>query len=77
VTASATQASGRLFAVSPDVAKFLAVVAMGKSILGSINLHFDSNVADARQTENSLGLYCPRESYEEQGQVYDFGFLGR
>jgi hypothetical protein len=76
VTASAPQASGRMLAVGPDVATLLAVVALGKSILGSRCLHPDSNVAEARQTESFLGLCCPRHSYEEQKQVYDFGFLG-
>jgi hypothetical protein len=59
------------------VAELLAVVALGKSILGSVNLHPDGNVAEARQTENFLGFCCPRQSYEERGQVYDFGFLGK
>jgi hypothetical protein len=77
VTASTRQAAGRLLAVCPDVAELLAVVALGKSILGSISLHPDSNVAEARQTENFLGLCSPRQSFEEQGQVYNFGFLGR
>jgi hypothetical protein len=51
VTFSAPQAAGRLLAICPDVAELLAVVALGKSILGSISLHPDNNVADARQTK--------------------------
>jgi hypothetical protein len=33
------------------MAELLAVVALGKSILGSVSLHPDSNVAEARQTK--------------------------
>jgi hypothetical protein len=40
------------------VAELLAVVVLGKSIVGSINLHPDSNVVEARQTENFLGICC-------------------
>jgi hypothetical protein len=54
VTASATQTTGRLLAICPDVAELLAVVSLGKSILGFINLHPESNVAEARQTKNFL-----------------------
>jgi hypothetical protein len=68
---------GRLFAISPDVAELLAVVALGKSILCCISLHPDSNVAETWRMENFLGLCCPWQGYEEQGQVYDFGLLGR
>jgi hypothetical protein len=66
VTASAPQAAARLFAVGTDVAEPLAVVALGKSILGSINLHPVSNETEARQTEHFLALCCPRQIYEEQ-----------
>jgi hypothetical protein len=59
------------------MAKLLAVVALRKNILGSISLHPDSNMAEAWQTENFLGLCRPRQGYEEQGQVYDFGFFRR
>jgi hypothetical protein len=54
VTGAAPQAAGRLFAICQDVAELLAVVALGKIILGSISLHPDSNVAEARQTKNIL-----------------------
>jgi hypothetical protein len=77
VSVPAQQTAGRLFAISPYVAELLAVVALSKSILGSINLHPDSNVAEAWQTENFLGLCRSRQGYEEQGQVYGFGLLGR
>jgi hypothetical protein len=59
VTASAPQAAWRLLAIRPDVAELLAVVALVKIFLGSISLHPDSNVAEARQTDNFLGLCCP------------------
>jgi hypothetical protein len=72
VTAFAPQAAGRLLAVCPVVAELLAVMVLGKGILGSVSLHPDSNVAEASQTENFLGLCCPRQSYEEQGQVENY-----
>jgi hypothetical protein len=71
VSTPAPQTLGRLFAVSPDVAELLAVVALGKSVLGYISLHPDSNVAEAWQTENFLGLCRPRQGYDEQGQILD------
>jgi hypothetical protein len=55
----------------------VAFVALNETILVSISLHPDSNVAEARETGNFLEHCCPRQSYEEQGQVYDFGLLGR
>jgi hypothetical protein len=75
--AHATQTAGRLFAISPDVAELLAVVALGKSILDSISLHPASNVAEVWETELFPGLCLPRQGYEEQGEVYNFGLLGR
>jgi hypothetical protein len=45
VSTTAPKTVDRLFAISPDVAKLLAVVALGKSIMGSISLHPDSYVA--------------------------------
>jgi hypothetical protein len=47
VSAHATQTAERLFAICPDVAELLAVVAPGNSILGSISFHPDRNVAEA------------------------------
>jgi hypothetical protein len=38
------QTAGRLFAAVPDVAKFLAVVALRKGVLGFIRLYLDGNV---------------------------------
>jgi hypothetical protein len=77
VIAAAPQTPGRLFTVCPDVAELLAVVALDKSILDYIRLHPNSNNVEARQTKMFLRLCCPRQSYEKQGQVHDFGFLGR
>jgi hypothetical protein len=77
VSSPASQIAGRLFAIIPDMAKLLAVVALGKSILGCIRFHPDSNVAEAWKTEHFFGLCRPRQGYEEQRQVYDFGFFGR
>jgi hypothetical protein len=45
-----------LFAVGPDVAKFLAVVTLRKGVLGFIILYPDGNMAEAGQFENILGL---------------------
>jgi hypothetical protein len=49
VAAPITQTAGRLFAVGPDVAKFLAVVALRKGVLGFIGLYLDGNVAEVGQ----------------------------
>jgi hypothetical protein len=65
VSAPAPQTAGRLLAISPDEAKLLAGVALGKSILGSVSLHPDSIVAEAWQTENFLGLCHPQQGYKE------------
>jgi hypothetical protein len=45
VTASTPQATGRLLAVSPDMAEFLAVVTLRETSLGFVRLYLDSNVA--------------------------------
>jgi hypothetical protein len=44
VAAPTPQTAGRLFAVGPDVAKFLAVVALCKGVLGFVGLHLNGNV---------------------------------
>jgi hypothetical protein len=67
VSAPAPQTARRLFAICPDVAELLTVVALRKRILGSICLHPDSSVAEARQTENFQGLCRPWQGYEEKG----------
>jgi hypothetical protein len=56
VISSAPKAAGRLFAVCPDVAELLAVMALRKTILSSICLHPDCDVAEALQSENFLGF---------------------
>jgi hypothetical protein len=63
VSAPASQTAGRLFAINPDVVELLAVVALGKSSLGSISLHPDSNVEEAWQTENFPELAGSRWRY--------------
>jgi hypothetical protein len=65
VSAPAPLTTRRVFAICPDVAELLAVVALRKKILGSVCLHPDSTVTEARQTENFLGLCPPWQSYEE------------
>jgi hypothetical protein len=77
VSAPAPQSGWRLFAISPDMAELLAVLALGENILGSISLHSDSNVAEAWQKENFVGLCRRLEVYEEQGQVYEFELFRR
>jgi hypothetical protein len=72
-----TTNSGGLFAICPDVAELLAVVAVRKITLGSIYLRPDSNMAEARQTENFLGLCRPWQGYEERERVYYVGLFGR
>jgi hypothetical protein len=62
VTASA-QAAGRMFAVCPDVAELLAVMALRKTILSSICLYPDCDVAEAWQSEYFLGFCSPRQGY--------------
>jgi hypothetical protein len=54
VSAPAPQKARRWFTNFPDMAEFLAVVALRERVLSSISLHPDSNVAEARQTENFL-----------------------
>jgi hypothetical protein len=51
MTTSAPLAARRLLAVCPDEAELLAGVALCKSILSSISLHPDNNVAEARETD--------------------------
>jgi hypothetical protein len=76
-SAPAPQTAVTLSVISPDVADRLAVVALDKSILASMSLHPDSNVAEAWLMDIFLVISCPRQGYEEQWQVYDFGRFGR
>jgi hypothetical protein len=56
VTAPAPHTSGRLRAVSPDMAEFLAVVTLRETSLSLVRLYRDSNMAKACQFEYILGL---------------------
>jgi hypothetical protein len=56
MTPYAPQAAGRLFAVCPDMAELLAVMDLRKTILSSICLHPDCDVAEGLQSENFLGF---------------------
>jgi hypothetical protein len=47
VVALTPQATGRLLAIRPAVAKLFAVVALCKGILGLVSLNSDCNVAEA------------------------------
>jgi hypothetical protein len=76
VVAPIPKTTGWLFAVCPDVAELLAVVALRKSALGSICLRLNSNVVEAWQTEDSLQLCSYRQGYEEEGRVCYFDFSG-
>jgi hypothetical protein len=53
VTASA-QAAGRMLTVCPDVEELLAVMALRKTILSSVCLYPDCDVAEVLQSENFL-----------------------
>jgi hypothetical protein len=70
VTAPSQQAAGRLLAVSPDVTELLVVMALRKTILSSICLHPDCDVAEAWQSEDFLGFFRPRQGYASQSQSY-------
>jgi hypothetical protein len=48
-----------LLAVGPDVAKFLAVEALGEGGLRFVCLYLDANVAEAGQFEYVWGFCCP------------------
>jgi hypothetical protein len=50
------QAAGRLFAVGPDLAKILAVVALRKVVLGLIRLYLDANVTEIGEFKQVLRL---------------------
>jgi hypothetical protein len=77
VAAPAPRISGRLFAVGPNVAELLAVVTLCESAVCFISFHLDCNVAEASQLEDLVGFRRSRQSYEEKGEVYYFGYLRR
>jgi hypothetical protein len=56
VAAPTPQAAERLFAIGPDVAKLLTVVALHKGVVGFVRLYTDGNVAAAGQFEDVLGF---------------------
>jgi hypothetical protein len=71
VASPTPQAAGRLFANSPDVSKFLAVIVIGsyiKGVLGFVPLYLDGNVAEAGGFEDVLGLCRPLEGHKKQRQ---------
>jgi hypothetical protein len=63
VSAPVPQAAGWLFAVCPDVAELLAVMALRTTILSYICLHPDCDVAEALQSEHFLRFCRPRQAY--------------
>jgi hypothetical protein len=56
VTAPAPHTTGRLLAVSPDMAELLAVVTLRETSLGFMRLCPDCSMAKARQFEYLMGL---------------------
>jgi hypothetical protein len=69
VATPAPQTTGRLFAVCPDEAELLTVVALGEGVLRSVGLHLYCNVAEAWQLENLLEFCRSRQGYLEKGKV--------
>jgi hypothetical protein len=63
VTATAPQSAGKLLAVCPDVAELLAVMSLSKTILSSICLHPDCDMAEALKSEHFFGFCRPRQGY--------------
>jgi hypothetical protein len=59
VAATTPQTARVLFAISPNVANLLAVVALGQGILSFVGLTFDSDVAEGRQLEYFLRICRP------------------
>jgi hypothetical protein len=70
VAAPATQTTGRLPTVFPDVAEILVVVALRKAFLSLVCLYPDCYVAEGCQSENLLGLCRSRQSTEQYGNVF-------
>jgi hypothetical protein len=68
--ASHTCTTGRVPAVSPDMAEFLRVirVALRETSPSFVRLYPDCNMAKPRQFEYLLGLRHPRQGYEEEGR---------
>jgi hypothetical protein len=70
VAAPTPQAAGRLFTVGPEVAKLLAVKALGEGGLGFVCLYLDANVAGAGEFEYFLAFFGPWEG--NKGKVIGF-----
>jgi hypothetical protein len=58
------------------VAKFLAVVALGKGVLGFVGLYLDRDVAEAGQLEYFLGFNGPGKCDKEQREGNWCSFQG-
>jgi hypothetical protein len=56
VTVPTSHTMGRLLAVSPDMAKLLAVVTLHETSLGFVPFYPDCNMAKAHQFEYFMGL---------------------
>jgi hypothetical protein len=67
VSTPSPQGAGRLLTVCPHVDEPLAVVALCKTILSSICLYPDCDVADVLQWEKFLGFCHPQQGYCEKG----------
>jgi hypothetical protein len=65
VAATTQQAARGLFAICPDVAKLLTVVALGQGILGFVGLNFYGDMAEGRQLEYFLRLCLPGKCDEK------------
>jgi hypothetical protein len=59
VTVPTPLATGRLLAVSPDMAQLMVVVTLRDTSLGFVRLYPDSNTARARQFQFLMGLRRP------------------
>jgi hypothetical protein len=71
VTVTAPQAAGRFLAVCPNVAEFLAVMALRKTILCSICPCPDCDVTEAWQSEFSWDFAVLCKVIKKRG-VYNF-----
>jgi hypothetical protein len=56
VTTPTPHTTGRLLAVSPDMAELLAAVTLRETSLGSVHLYPDCNIAKGHQFEYLMGL---------------------
>jgi hypothetical protein len=69
VTAPAPHPTGKLLAISPDTAEFMAAVTLHETSLSFVDLCPDYNMAKACQFEYLEGLPRPRQGYEEEMKV--------